>query len=76
MVKFSHTSMVLKLMVFSRTQAEVDGYVNANGEKYQSTAKAGDVRFVDFNGDGVISDADKTKIGKGIRLDFGLTPRC
>ena len=34
-----------------QTQAEVDGYVNANGEKYQSTAKAGDVRFVDLNGE-------------------------
>ncbi len=57
-----------------QTQAEVDGYVNANGEKYQSTAKAGDVRFVDFNGDGVISDADKTKIGKGMPdWTFGLT---
>lgn len=31
----------------------------------QPNAEAGDVIFVDKNGDGVISDKDKTKIGKG-----------
>lgn len=57
-----------------QNQAEVDNYVNTNGEKYQSAAKPGDVRFVDFNGDGIISDADKTKIGKGMPdWTFGLT---
>ncbi len=57
-----------------QTQTEVDNYVNTNGAKYQATAKPGDVRFVDFNGDGVISDADKTKIGKGMPdWTFGLT---
>ncbi len=49
-----------------QNQAEVDAYVNADGAKYQSAALPGDVRFVDLNGDGVISDADKTKIGKGM----------
>jgi len=48
-----------------QNQAEVDGYVNNEGAKMQPTAKPGDVRFVDMNGDGVISDDDKTKIGKG-----------
>ncbi|MDF9831167.1 TonB-dependent receptor [Parabacteroides sp. PF5-6] len=45
---------------------EVNSYVNSNGEKMQSAAQPGDVRFVDFNGDGVIDDTDKTKIGKGM----------
>ncbi|MGV8962350.1 MAG: TonB-dependent receptor [Candidatus Saccharimonadaceae bacterium] len=49
-----------------QNQGEVDGYVNEAGDKLQSLAKPGDVRFVDLNGDGVISDADKTKIGKGM----------
>ena len=49
-----------------QNQAEIDAHVNENGEKLQSQAKPGDVRFIDLNGDGVISDADKTKIGKGM----------
>lgn len=49
-----------------QNQAEVDAYVNTDGVKYQSAALPGDVRFVDLNGDGIISDADKIKIGKGM----------
>lgn len=49
-----------------QNQAEVDAYVNDKGEKIQPNAHPGDVRFVDLNGDGVISDEDKTKIGKGM----------
>ena len=49
-----------------QNQTEIDAYVNADGEKLQSVAKPGDVKFVDLNGDGIISDADKTKIGKGM----------
>ena len=48
-----------------QNQAEVDAYVNSNGQKLQPSAQPGDVRFVDLNGDGAISDLDKTKIGKG-----------
>ncbi len=49
-----------------QNQAEVDAYVNADGAKMQEAAMPGDVRFVDFNGDGKITDEDKTKIGKGM----------
>ncbi|MDD3787379.1 MAG: TonB-dependent receptor [Petrimonas sp.] len=57
-----------------QNQAEVDAYVNSNGEKLQSSAMPGDVRFVDLNGDGIISDADKTKIGKGMPdWTYGVT---
>lgn len=48
-----------------QNQSEVDSYVNAQGKKLQPNAQAGDVIFVDYNGDGVIDDADKTMIGKG-----------
>lgn len=44
---------------------QVKEYVNADGKMLQPNAEAGDVIFVDKNGDGVISDKDKTKIGKG-----------
>jgi len=57
-----------------QNQEEVDEYVNSKGQKYQPKAQAGDVRFIDFNGDGTIDDNDKTKIGKGMPdWTFGLT---
>ncbi|MBR0064152.1 MAG: TonB-dependent receptor [Paludibacteraceae bacterium] len=49
-----------------QTQAEVDAYVNDKGELLQPNAHPGDVRFVDYNGDGKINDDDRTKIGKGM----------
>lgn len=53
---------------------EVNNYKNDKGEKYQASAMPGDVRFVDFNQDGIISDDDKTKIGKGAPdWTYGLT---
>lgn len=45
-----------------QTQAEVDAYQGTGG-LIQPGAVAGDVRFVDLNGDGAITTADKTKIG-------------
>jgi TonB-linked SusC/RagA family outer membrane protein len=57
-----------------QNQAEVDAHTSADGEKLQAAALPGDVRFVDLNNDGVISDADKTKIGKGMPdWTYGLT---
>ncbi|TDN95100.1 TonB-linked SusC/RagA family outer membrane protein [Salegentibacter sp. 24] len=44
-----------------QTQEEVDEVLTANPE--QTTVQPGDIRFVDRNGDGMISSADKTKIG-------------
>ena len=53
---------------------EVNNYVNADGKIMQPNAQPGDVRFVDHNGDGVIDDNDKTKIGKGMPdWTFGLS---
>nr|WP_087880224.1 TonB-dependent receptor [Dysgonomonas macrotermitis] len=45
---------------------EVNSYKNADGELIQPNAVPGDVRFVDINGDGVITDDDRTDIGKGM----------
>lgn len=57
-----------------QSQLEVDSYVNNEGAKMQPNARPGDVRFVDFNGDGSVDDNDKTKIGKGMPdWTFGLT---
>jgi TonB-linked outer membrane protein, SusC/RagA family len=49
-----------------QTMAEVNAYKNATGGLIQPNAKPGDVRFVDYNGDGKIDDSDRTKIGKGM----------
>ena len=53
---------------------EINSYVNASGELLQPKAEPGDVRFVDFNGDGILNDADRTYIGKGMPdWTFGAT---
>ena len=42
---------------------EVKAYVNADGGKIQPNAQPGDIKFVDANGDGRITDADRVQIG-------------
>jgi TonB-linked SusC/RagA family outer membrane protein len=49
-----------------QSDREADAYRNAKGERLQPYALAGDVKFVDLNKDGVIDDADRTMIGKGM----------
>jgi len=44
---------------------EVNAHTDENGNLLQPYAKPGDVRFVDYNNDGVIDDLDKTFIGSG-----------
>lgn len=57
-----------------QTQAEVEAYKNSEGALIQPDAVAGDVRFVDIDGDGAITAADRTKIGKGMPdWTYGLT---
>jgi hypothetical protein len=46
-----------------QSQAEVAAYKNADGKMLQSKAVAGDLKFVDVNGDGVIDEKDRTVIG-------------
>ena len=41
-----------------RTQAEVDAYVNEEGNPIQPGAQPGDVRYVDVNGDGIFDGKD------------------
>lgn len=53
---------------------QVRAHVNSDGVMLQPDAQPGDVIFVDFNGDGVIDDADRTKLGKGMPdWTFGLS---
>lgn len=41
-----------------KTDAEAAAYVNSKGQRIQPNAKAGDLKFVDFNGDGSIGEGD------------------
>ncbi|MDO5523445.1 MAG: TonB-dependent receptor, partial [Bacteroidia bacterium] len=57
-----------------QNQAEIDAYVNESGAQIQPSARPGDVRFVDLDGNGSITDDDKTKIGKGMPdWTYGIT---
>lgn len=46
-----------------QTQAEIDSYTDAKGNKIQPNAKPGDFKFQDTNQDGTIDDKDKVYSG-------------
>ncbi len=58
-----------------QNQEEIDNYVFAEtGEKIMSSAKPGDVKFLDLNNDGKIEEGDKTMIGDPHPdITYGLT---
>lgn len=49
-----------------RTAAEVQAHTNSAGKVIQPNAQPGDVRYVDFNDDGQITDADRQHVGSTI----------
>ncbi len=46
-----------------QTAEEIAAYTNDNGGLIQPSAKPGDIRFVDANGDGQITDDDRVELG-------------
>jgi hypothetical protein len=53
---------------------QINSYTNAAGGLIQPNARPGDFRWVDTDGDGVITDKDKTFLGSSIpKYTFGLT---
>lgn len=46
-----------------QSDEEAAAYVDANGNRIQPNAVAGDLKFVDYNGDGVINDKDRQYCG-------------
>ncbi|OMQ08270.1 SusC/RagA family TonB-linked outer membrane protein [[Flexibacter] sp. ATCC 35103] len=46
-----------------QSNAEAKAYVNSKGEVYQPNAVAGDIKFKDVNGDGVINNSDRVVLG-------------
>lgn len=56
-----------------RSMEEVLAHVDQNGALIQPNAQPGDIRFVDFNEDGIITDADRQYIGTPWpKLQLGL----
>lgn len=59
-----------------QNQAEIDAYRGKNGNLIQPNARPGDFRWVDLNGDGLITNdnLDKTFLGSSFpKYTFGLT---
>ncbi|QOG02149.1 SusC/RagA family TonB-linked outer membrane protein [Flavobacterium sp. MDT1-60] len=46
-----------------QSNAEAKAYVNTSGAVYQPNAVAGDIKFKDVNGDGVINNSDRVILG-------------
>lgn len=56
-----------------QSDAEAEAYTNKDGDMLQPDAKAGDIKFRDANGDGVIDESDKTYQGTGFpKIEYGL----
>lgn len=58
-----------------QNQAEIDAYVNKNGQRIQPDAQPGDLKFVDFDGDGSISNVnDKQYCGSAMpKMSLGVS---
>ena len=59
-----------------KSDEEARNYVNASGQRLQPYADAGDIKFLDVNGDGVIDESDKVEMGSGIpkvELNFNFS---
>ena len=55
--------MVLKQTVYTKTRAEIDKDANIASDPNKANIRPGDVRFVDQNGDGIIDDKDRVRLG-------------
>ncbi|HEY9262968.1 TonB-dependent receptor [Chitinophaga sp.] len=56
-----------------QSDADAANYKSKTGDRLQPAAKAGDIRFRDTNGDGVIDENDKTYQGSGFpKFEYGL----
>lgn len=57
-----------------KTDEEAAAYVNAKGERLQPNAKAGDIKFLDLDGNGSLGAGDMTFIGNPIpKFSYGFT---
>lgn len=69
-----YTFWVYKTNGLFQSDAEAISYVNKDGNRLQEKAKAGDLKFVDTNGDGVINDDDREYVGSFTpKITYALT---
>jgi hypothetical protein len=65
---------LIKTAGIFQSDKEVADYVGPNGTKVQPNAKAGDLKFVDQNGDGKIDDNDRVYMGNSFpKVTYGFT---
>jgi len=65
---------LIKTAGIFQSDKEVADYVGPNGTKIQPNAKAGDLKFVDQNGDGKIDDNDRVYMGNAFpKVTYGFT---
>ena len=68
---------VIKTDGIFQSDAEAAAYVDKNGKRIQPNAVAGDLKFVDANGDGVINDKDRQYCGNAMpETTFALSMGC
>lgn len=57
-----------------QSKEEVQAYVNKEGKMIQPNAEAGDLKYVDYNGDGKIDNLDRQDCGSAFpKMTLGLT---
>lgn len=57
-----------------QTDAQAAEYVSSGGTRIQPNAKAGDLKFIDQNGDGKIDDLDRIYMGNAFpKITYGFT---
>ena len=49
-----------------QNQAEIDAYINTDGDKLQPNAKPGDFKYEDVDGNGVIDNKDRIFLGNAL----------
>jgi TonB-dependent starch-binding outer membrane protein SusC len=66
---------LIKTLGIFQSHQEVDAYVDKNGKKIQPNASPGDIKFLDANGDGIISNSDRVDGGSpfpNFEYGFGI----
>jgi TonB-linked SusC/RagA family outer membrane protein len=64
---------LIKTLGIFQSQQEIDAYVDKNGKKIQPNAAPGDIKFLDANGDGIISNSDRVDAGSPFpNFDYGF----
>jgi TonB-linked outer membrane protein, SusC/RagA family len=68
---------LIKALGIFQSQEEIDAYVDKNGNKIQPNASPGDIKFLDANGDGIISNSDRVDCGSPFPdFEYGVGARA